>query len=62
MSNNTMSIYAEALINNCEYKSMRINGEAVGVANAREWVSSVKSLLVPAYAIREYRFNHMGVS
>lgn len=62
MNNNTttMSIYAEALINNREYKSMRINGEAVGVSNARAWMSAVKSLRIPAYAIREYRYNHMG--
>lgn len=60
MSNNTMSIYAEALINNREYKSMRINGEAVGVSNARVWMQAIKSLRIPAYAIREYRYNHMG--
>lgn len=61
MSNNsTMSIFAEALINNREYKSMRINGEAVGVSNAREWIAAVKALRIPAYAIREYRYNHMG--
>jgi len=56
----TMSIYAEALINNREYKNARINGEAVGVSNAREWASAVKSLRIPAYAVREYRYNHMG--
>lgn len=57
---NTMSIFAEALINNREYKSMRINGEAVGVANSRKWSSAVKALRIPAYAIRVYRYNHMG--
>ena len=56
----TMSIYAEALVNNREYKSMRINGEAVGVANAREWSTAVKALRIPAYSVREYRYNHMG--
>lgn len=56
----TMSIYAEALINNREYKSMKINGEAVGVSNARAWISAVKALRIPAYAVREYRYNHMG--
>lgn len=60
MSNNSMSIYAEALINNREYKSMRINGEAVGVSNARVWMQAIKALRIPAYAIREYRYNHMG--
>lgn len=61
MSNEkTMSIYAEALINNREYKNARVNGEAVGVANARTWATAVKALRIPAYAIRVYRYNHMG--
>ncbi|MGN5455178.1 MAG: hypothetical protein ACI4XN_04265 [Candidatus Kurthia intestinigallinarum] len=58
--NKTMSIYAEALSDNREYKNARINGEAVGVANARAWANAVKSLRIPAYAIRVYRYNHMG--
>ena len=60
MSNNTMSIFAEALINNREYKNARVNGEAVGVANARNWSAAVKALRIPAYAIRVYRHDHMG--
>lgn len=61
MSNNTtMSIFAEALINNREYKNARVNGEAVGVANARTWSATVKALRLPAYAIRVFRYNHMG--
>lgn len=61
MSNNkTMSVFAEALADNRNYKNMRINGNAVGVANARKWVSAVKALRIPAYAIRVYRYNHMG--
>lgn len=56
----TMSIFAEALIDNTNYKNARINGAAVGVSNAREWMGAVKALLIPAYAVREYRFNHMG--
>lgn len=62
MSNNTntMSIFAEALINNREYKNARVNGEAVGVANSRKWIALVKALRLPAYAIRVYRYNHMG--
>jgi len=55
-----MSIYAEALASNREFKSARINGEAVGVTNARVWISAVKALRIPAYAIRVYRYNHMG--
>ena len=57
-TNNT--IFAQALIDNMDYKSMRINGEAVGVANARKWTNAVKALRLPAYAIRAYRYNHMG--
>lgn len=55
-----LSIFAEALINNREYKNARVNGEAVGVANSRVWLSAVKALRIPAYAIRVYRYNHMG--
>ena len=57
---NTMTIFAEALIDNRNYKNARINGQAVGVANARVWGNAVKAMLAPAYAIREYRYNHMG--
>lgn len=60
MSEKTMSIYAQALIDNREYKNARINGEAVGVSNARAWANAVKALRIPAYAIRVYRYNHMG--
>lgn len=63
MSNNTnMSIFAEALVDNREYKNARINGDAVGVANARKWVAAVKALRIPAYAIRVYRHDNMGNS
>ena len=57
---NKMSIFAEALINNREYKNARVNGEAVGVANSRQWISAVKALRLPAYNVRVYRYNHMG--
>ena len=61
MSNNTtMSIYAEALISNMEYKNARINGEAVGVNNARNWANLLKASLAPAYDIRKYRWDNMG--
>ena len=60
MENTTMSIYAEALISNLDYKNATINGEAVGVAKARLWASTVKSMLIPAYAIRKYRYDNMG--
>lgn len=59
---NTMSIYAEALTVNRELKNGRINGESVGVANARTWSASVKACLLPAYAVRKYRYDNMGQS
>ena len=55
-----MSIFAEALINNREFKNARVNGEAVGVANSRQWIAAVKAIRIPAYAVRVYRYNHMG--
>ena len=57
---NNISIFADALINNREYKNARINGEAVGPANARKWIAGVKALRLPAYAIRVHRYNNMG--
>lgn len=58
----TMSIYAEALVSNREFKSARINGESVGVTASRIWIASVKSMLIPAYTIFKYRYDHMGDS
>lgn len=55
-----MSVFAEALASNRDYKSARVNGVAVGVANARVWIAAVKAIRLPAYAIRVYRYNHMG--
>ena len=61
MKNTTnLSIFAEALSINREYKNARINGEAVGVANARKWSTAVKAMRIPAYAIRVHQYNHMG--
>lgn len=57
---NTMTIFAEALVSNLDYKNTRVNGEAVGVGNARLWIKAVKDLLIPAYRVRVYRYNHMG--
>lgn len=56
----TMSIYAEALVSNREFKSARINGESVGVTAARVWIAAVKAILIPAYSVYKYRFDHMG--
>lgn len=57
-----MTIFAEALVDNREYKNARINGEAVGVANSRKWIAAVKAIRLPAYAVRVYRYNNMGES
>ena len=59
MSKN-LTIFAEALVDNREYKNARINGEAVGVANSRKWIAAVKAIRLPAYAVRVYRYNNMG--
>lgn len=56
----TMSIFAEALISNRDYKNAKINGEIVGVSNARLWINSVKAIRMPAYAVRVYRHDNMG--
>lgn len=56
----TMSIYAEALVSNREFKYARINGESVGVTAARVWIAAVKSMLIPAYTVYKYRYDHMG--
>lgn len=59
-NNNTMSIFAETLISNREFKNARVNGVAVGVTNARLWANAVKAMRIPAYAVRKYRYDNMG--
>lgn len=60
MNTNNMTIFAEALVDNREYKNARVNGEAVGVANSRKWIAAVKAIRIPAYGVRVYRYNNMG--
>lgn len=55
-----LSIFAEALVDNREYKNARVDGSAIGVANARKWSAAVKACRIPAYSVRVYRYNHMG--
>lgn len=55
-----LSIFAEALVDNRNYKNAKINGEAIGVANSRKWIAAVKAIRIPAYAVRVYRYNNMG--
>ena len=57
-----LSIFAEALVDNRNYKNAKINGEAIGVANSRKWIAAVKAIRIPAYAVRVYRYNNMGES
>ena len=56
----TMTIFAEALKDNREYKNARIDGKTVGVAEYRAWNNAVKALRYPAYAIRQYRHANLG--
>lgn len=58
--NTKMSIYAEALADNRNYKNARIDGKSVGVAESRAWSNAVKALRYPAYAIRQYRHANLG--
>ena len=60
MNTKNMTIFAEALVDNREYKNARISGNVVGVANYRKWASAVKAIRIPAYAVRAYRYNNMG--
>lgn len=60
MTNQTMTIYAQTLVDNRNYKNGKMNGEALGVPNARAWANAVKALRIPAYAIRQYRHANMG--
>lgn len=55
-----MSIFAEALADNRNYKNARIDGTSVGVKEARAWTAAVKALRYPAYAIRQYRHANLG--
>ena len=57
-----LSIYAEALSVNREYKNARIDGKTVGVAEAKSWYNAVKALRYPAYAIRQYRHANLGTT
>ena len=55
-----MTIFAEALADNRNYKNARIDGKSVGVAEYRAWSNAVKALRYPAYAIRQYRHANLG--
>lgn len=59
-TNTTMSVYAQALIANRQYKKARVDGIAVGMDAARSWNTLVKACLVPAYAVYKHRYDNMG--
>lgn len=58
MTNTT--IFAQALADNRNYKNARIDGNSVGVSNARAWRKAIIALRYPAYKIRAYRHDSMG--
>lgn len=60
MKNTTMTIYAEALSDNRNYKNARIDGKTVGVAGARKWANAVKAMRIPAYAVAQYRHANLA--
>ena len=60
MKKTEMTIIAEALSVNRDYKNARIDGKTVGVAEYRTWMTAVKALRYPAYAIRQYRHASMA--
>ena len=55
-----MTIYAQALADNRNYKNARIDGKLVGIPEARKWQNAVKAIRLPAYAIRQHRHDSMG--
>lgn len=60
MKTATMTIYAEALADNRNYKNARIDGKTVGVADARKWANAVKAMRIPAYAVAQYRHANLA--
>lgn len=63
MSNNTNNtVFVEALRECKRYKSMRITGEVVGVANALAYKNALVSVWAEAYKIRHAQHTNMGKS
>ena len=57
-----LTIFAEALATNRDFKNGKIDGITVGVANAKTWRNAVKALRIPAYRIAAYRHDNMGAT
>ena len=57
---NKMSIFAEALADNRNYKNARIDGKTVGVSECRAWTKAVEAMRMPAYAVAQYRHANLA--
>lgn len=60
MGNNTMSIYAQALAFNKQFKKNKINAGSLGFAEFSAWKKAIVNALNAAYKVAEYRHNNMG--
>lgn len=56
----TITIYAEALADNRNYKNARMDGKAIGVPESRTWNNAVKALRIPAYTVAQYRHANLA--
>lgn len=56
----TVTIYAEALADNRNYKNARMDGQTIGVRESRTWNNAVKAMRYPAYAVAQYRHANLA--
>lgn len=56
----TVTIYAEALADNRNYKNARMDGKTIGVRESRTWNNAVKAMRYPAYAVAQYRHANLA--
>lgn len=56
----TITIYAEALADNRNYKNARMDGKTIGVSESRTWNNAVKAMRYPAYAVARYRHANLA--
>jgi hypothetical protein len=62
MNATTMTIFAEALADNRDYKNARISGNLVGVKNYRLWANAIATLRMSAYKVAVARHDNMGTT
>lgn len=61
MANTNTSLIAQALADNREFKSARINANLLGnVSLTRKWQTAVKALRIPAYRVAAHRHDVMA--